>query len=268
MSDSRENLVSKIIAAGFGVLCTVLTLPISSFGQLLTAALGIFGAIGGPLLGVFTLGMLVPQANWKGAVVSLWLVLAFLLWITVGFYVYKPYIPKLPLYTDQCPSNSSLLSTSTSVLTTVTSTAMQTDSDYSNSIYALSYLWYSLLAVLATLLLGMLISWCTGMHKSMDIDPRLLCPPVAFLVKKYRGTSEIYLISPDDYLGGSISRSRETIATNVTSVADTADVKTSAKAESNTSIADLNALNSTRPRRPPRSAETPPVLQTTYTSVV
>ena len=52
-----------MLAFTFGLAITALTYPISMMGGLLQAALGIFGLLGGPVLGVFTLGMFFPNAN-------------------------------------------------------------------------------------------------------------------------------------------------------------------------------------------------------------
>lgn len=82
MSDARATNVSKFIAILFGALCFGLVFVASQLGNVLEvrvrgitfmhlyvmnasqkAALSIFGIIGGPLLGVFTLGMFFPWAN-------------------------------------------------------------------------------------------------------------------------------------------------------------------------------------------------------------
>lgn len=52
-------------ACGFGLFITALTYPVSLMGPLLQAALGLFGIVGGPVLGVYTLGMFFPCANSK-----------------------------------------------------------------------------------------------------------------------------------------------------------------------------------------------------------
>lgn len=65
ISDEKAAMWSRILSASYGILCTFLTVPISLLGQLLQAALGLFGILSGPILGVFTLGLLFPQANAK-----------------------------------------------------------------------------------------------------------------------------------------------------------------------------------------------------------
>lgn len=97
------------------------------WGGLLQASFTIFGVIGGPLFGLFTLGMFVPRGNqrvneiihfsWveqplnhflssfsKGAVLSMTCAITFLLWI--GFGGPKPPPQTLPFSTDGCSIDS------------------------------------------------------------------------------------------------------------------------------------------------------------------
>ena len=63
MNDQRATNIAKILAIAFGVLCFGLVFVAAQLGNVLEAALSIFGIIGGPLLGVFTLGIFFPWAN-------------------------------------------------------------------------------------------------------------------------------------------------------------------------------------------------------------
>ena len=65
MEEAKATLISKMLALGFGVLCFGLVFVAANLGNVLEAALSIFGIIGGPLLGVFTLGIFFPWANAK-----------------------------------------------------------------------------------------------------------------------------------------------------------------------------------------------------------
>ncbi|KAL3311961.1 Sodium-coupled monocarboxylate transporter 1, partial [Cichlidogyrus casuarinus] len=59
----KKMILSKFMGFGFGGL-TILFAYLSSFmGAAVQAALGLFGILAGPLLGIFTLGMLFPFAN-------------------------------------------------------------------------------------------------------------------------------------------------------------------------------------------------------------
>lgn len=69
-------------------------------GGLLQAALTIFGVVGGPVFGMFTLGMFTRLGNQRGAIVGLLTSLVFSLWI--GFGQPKPPIPNKVDITSNC----------------------------------------------------------------------------------------------------------------------------------------------------------------------
>jgi len=112
MSDSRATTVSKFLSAFYGVLAFVFVLVAQQLGGILQAALSILGMTGGPLLGVFTLGMLFPWSNAGGATLGLILSQSFMLWLGLGTHFAKLgghiSFPPLPFRADGCPSNVTL----------------------------------------------------------------------------------------------------------------------------------------------------------------
>ena len=65
--EERTTLILKLLALFYGFLCVALTFIVDALGSgMLQAALSIFGIVGGPLLGLFTLGMVVKSSNQLG----------------------------------------------------------------------------------------------------------------------------------------------------------------------------------------------------------
>lgn len=60
---SYEPWLTKLAACAYGLLFLALAFIAEYLGGVLQAALTIFGAVGGPLLGVFTLGLFTTYAN-------------------------------------------------------------------------------------------------------------------------------------------------------------------------------------------------------------
>merc|ERR1719412_690425 len=95
IKEEYETLLLKILAMMFGLSCIILTFIVEYLGPgVLQASLTIFGVVGGPLLGLFTLGMMTTKANQKGALTGFISSLAFLFWI--GFGHPKPSAIPLP----------------------------------------------------------------------------------------------------------------------------------------------------------------------------
>ena len=65
--NEKASFVLKILALIYGCICVAMTFLCNQLGSgMLQAAMSIFGIVGGPLLGLFTLGMLTRQGNEPG----------------------------------------------------------------------------------------------------------------------------------------------------------------------------------------------------------
>jgi solute carrier family 5 (sodium-dependent multivitamin transporter), member 6 len=169
LSDERAARLSKLLCIVFGVACLALTIVASQLGALLQAALSLFGVLGGPILGLFCLGVFIPFSNSKGAIVGTTCGLLFTIWIFTGSIAYGIKYPKKPL-TAWC--NSTL--TFDSSLLASTPIPYREISTY-EKFHSISYTWYGLLAVTVTMISGCLTSLLTGGAKK-DLDFKLLIP--------------------------------------------------------------------------------------------
>ncbi len=67
VDESLQLRFARRLTFGYGVLVILLAFVVERFGSLLEASASIFGLMGGPLLGLFLLGMLSRRANAVGA---------------------------------------------------------------------------------------------------------------------------------------------------------------------------------------------------------
>ncbi|KAL7738439.1 hypothetical protein ACLKA6_006750 [Drosophila palustris] len=143
--DSKSTLPTKIIACIYGLLCIVLAFGAGSLGGVLQASLTIFGVVGGPLLGVFTLGVCTVRSNQRGVLIGFLLGLGFAFWI--GFGGPKPKLTPLPFNTEGCELRN---------VTQVANALQGSDEEEPHYfwLYRLSYLWYCVLGFLVTTLVG------------------------------------------------------------------------------------------------------------------
>ncbi|XP_051888658.1 LOW QUALITY PROTEIN: sodium-coupled monocarboxylate transporter 1-like [Pristis pectinata] len=181
-SNTKKTLVTKLLAMIFG-LATIGLAGVASLlqGNIIQASLSIAGIIQGPILGVFTLAALFPKSNGKGAFVGLFVGLSLSLWVGIAAQIYPPadkFTGLLATSISGClPSNftTSTPMNVTPLLTTITSPNQERPSIVEN-FYSLSYLYYSPIACLSTVFVGLTISLVTG--GSEKVDPSLISPVV------------------------------------------------------------------------------------------
>lgn len=143
MIDLNSTLPTKIIACIYGLLCIVLAFGASFLGSVLQASLTIFGVVGGPLLGIFTLGVCTVRTNQRGVLLGFLLGLLFSFWI--GFGGPKPVPDQLPFSTSGCANATQVAKDA------IAESYQETEYFW---LYRLSYLWFCVLGYLITTIVG------------------------------------------------------------------------------------------------------------------
>nr|XP_061840649.1 sodium-coupled monocarboxylate transporter 1-like [Nerophis lumbriciformis] len=180
MSDRRLAWTSKALSFLFGLVCMGMAGLASLMGGILQATISIFGIIGGPLLGLFSLGLLCPVANSKGALSGLAAGLVLSLWVGIGAQIYPP-SPEmsrpLPLTTHGCNVTTldgfNWTSTGPPAHTSPMAASPGDRNLLADSWYSVSYLYFSPIGTLTTILVGLLVSLCTGGWKH-KVESRLI----------------------------------------------------------------------------------------------
>ncbi|GAB6020228.1 Sodium-coupled monocarboxylate transporter 1, variant 2 [Chamberlinius hualienensis] len=109
LSETKQAFISKIIVLSYGFLCLALTIIASQMGNVLQASLTIFNVVGGPVLGLFSLGMFCPMANEIGALTGLILGLGVSCWIGFGAALNAPYNPPAPISVSGCANVTNVI---------------------------------------------------------------------------------------------------------------------------------------------------------------
>ncbi|XP_036896307.1 sodium-coupled monocarboxylate transporter 2 [Sturnira hondurensis] len=183
LSDKLSTWISKGLCILFGVICTSMAVAASVMGSITQAAISIHGMCGGPMLGLFTLGILFPFVNWKGALGGLLTGIILSFWVAIGAFIYPAPASKtwpLSLSTNQCvPSN----------VTEFVPPVLPSRPAIADTWYSLSYLYYSTVGCLGCIAAGVIISSLTGHQSGEDIQPVLIkpvCNLFCFWSKKYK----------------------------------------------------------------------------------
>ncbi|XP_029318235.1 sodium-coupled monocarboxylate transporter 1 [Cottoperca gobio] len=182
LSEKHLSWISKGLSIMYGLLCIGMAGLASLMGGILQAAISIFGIIGGPLLGMFTLGILCPFANSKGALSGLVSGLVMSLWVGIGAQIYPPppeMSRPLSLTTEGCNFTSGSLNwTSTALpthLASITTAPVHNTDDkpvLADNWYSLSYLYFSPIGTIVAISVGLLVSLFTGGWK-LKVESRL-----------------------------------------------------------------------------------------------
>ncbi|XP_077482936.1 sodium-coupled monocarboxylate transporter 1-like [Amblyomma americanum] len=183
LTPRQEAYVTKIIAALYGLLTIGLAFVAGTVGSILKAAFAMSGALSGPLLGVFTMGLLIPPCNKKGALTGLLLGEAMCLWVVVGSLLYATSDEELlPTSVEGCtppgPAADHVLN--------VSMHRPPEEPQGLLKLYHLSHLFVPVLGFCITLGTGIIISILTG-EKRKNKDPDLY---VACIARRMTGSDE------------------------------------------------------------------------------
>nr|XP_039272969.1 sodium-coupled monocarboxylate transporter 1-like [Styela clava]XP_039272970.1 sodium-coupled monocarboxylate transporter 1-like [Styela clava] len=187
----KSLMISKILGLVLGVIVLGMTYIISAIGKMvIDLFFAVFGGIGGPLLGVYTLGMFFPWSNLYGAVVGQLIGTFFSIWISVGQIIYPPPPEKLqirPVYADECvafnSSDTALFSTADYKLnlsevdvSTIHTSTESNRPPIADSFYAISSNYTGLLGFLVTIIIGIIVSGITGFEDPKYANTDIFTP--------------------------------------------------------------------------------------------
>ncbi|XP_026670973.1 putative sodium-dependent multivitamin transporter [Ceratina calcarata] len=185
-------ITSKILAVAVGAGCIALAFIGHYLGGLLQAALTIFGVVGGPVFGMFTLGMFTRSANQRGAIIGLLISLVFSLWI--GFGQPKPPIPnKVHVSSPNCGNATAFYDYQEPSHFEY----QQRSSDSYFYLYRISYMWYCPLGSAISFLVGWIASWISNLKfgkESRELEPDLFVSILAKELrrKRLKNTNEVH----------------------------------------------------------------------------
>ncbi|KAF2901937.1 hypothetical protein ILUMI_04250 [Ignelater luminosus] len=200
ITQKQTSNILKIIVVIAGTLCTLLVFVVEHMGGVLPLALSFAGITGGPLLGLFCLGMLFPKTNAKGALYGGIGSLLFCSCMVFG----NKYYEKMgmlkdfskPLSTEGCdfyvnvtlPNNTTVSSEETPFV-----------------LFRISFWYYTAVGTIVTLVVGLIVSWFTN-RDDPPVHPDLISPVVRRWMSKEKQRS------PPDY--ASVERALELVTYN------------------------------------------------------
>ncbi|XP_047112838.1 sodium-coupled monocarboxylate transporter 2-like [Schistocerca piceifrons] len=182
ISEARASFIMKVMVALIGALCVALVFLVEKLGTLLQAGRSLSSITAGPLLGVFSLGLLFPWANGKGALVGGITSMLLVGWISVGSQTAIAggtlYFETKPTSIAGCPE-----------MPTVAPASLPRSEAF--VLYQLSYMWYTLVGCATALFVGIITSFITGATRVADVDRAFLSPAVHWLLPSQKEGAEM-----------------------------------------------------------------------------
>ncbi|XP_043798049.1 sodium-coupled monocarboxylate transporter 2-like isoform X2 [Apis laboriosa] len=176
LSEIAVSRLMKLTVVLTGILCVTLVFLVEKLGALIQAGKSLASITAGPLLGIFTLGMFFPIANSSGALVGGLISLNLVAWISFGTQAAissgKIHFPVKPVSIEGC---SESLKNHATNLSLIVETAIKEQPFF---LYRMSYLWYTWVGFLTAILVGLLVSWITGLNKCKPGDEKLYTPVI------------------------------------------------------------------------------------------
>uniref|UniRef100_A0A3P9CQ42 Solute carrier family 5 member 8 n=1 Tax=Maylandia zebra TaxID=106582 RepID=A0A3P9CQ42_9CICH len=181
LSEKKLLLISKGLSVFFGIVCVAMAGLASLMGHMMQAVSIIWGVTGGPLLGLFSLGVLCPFVNSIGGLCGLVTGLAAAVSVSIiGMISPSPPEMTRPLFlsTEGCNFTTGSSFNWTTPLPTEPSLFTTTPGQNTDDIHAVqwhspSYLYFCVIGGLTSVIVGIIISLLTGGLRE-TVDPRLM----------------------------------------------------------------------------------------------
>ncbi|XP_055538986.1 sodium-coupled monocarboxylate transporter 1 [Wyeomyia smithii] len=178
LSQRAINWIMRSVVVGVGALCAALVFVVEKMGTVLQLTMSLEAITNGPLLGTFTLGILVPWVESKSALTGGIVGVLFMSWLSLkaqyavatGAIIF----PHKQMSVEECSYNfdrSLVNATTTSLIT----------ADDIFPLFRISYMWYTFLGAAVTIVVSLGCTLVYGRNDPKTVSPDLL----AGFVRRY-----------------------------------------------------------------------------------
>lgn len=192
LSDRQTSYIMRGVVAFCGALCVGLVLVVEKLGSVLQLSMSLGAVTNGPLLGIFTMGVMVPWVHGNGAIVGGSVGLAVMAWLCFSAqaaiaagelrFVEKPVTTMGCAYTYLAAESRDMLAENATAAPNVLLGAVG-DLEEGFQIHHLSYLWYTLVGALITIVVSLLVSFALGANEPKRLERKLLAPFVRRMIR-------------------------------------------------------------------------------------
>lgn len=187
LTEKQTHYVMRFVVAIFGGICVCLVFLVEKLGTVLQLSISLSAVSNGPLLGIFTMGVLLPWIGGTAVVFGGATGLGIMAWICARAqaaiasgelsFIAKPVDTQGCGYIFMADEPLNMLA----INGTNVPIFEEPESDF--TIYHISYLWYTLFGALITITVSFIISLISGFNDPHKMDPKLFAPFVRRLLK-------------------------------------------------------------------------------------
>ncbi|GAB6027709.1 hypothetical protein CHUAL_001945 [Chamberlinius hualienensis] len=182
MSNECSLKISRLLVVFHGVVCMAMVTLAENLGGIVNAIFGISGITRGPMMGVFTVGMLLPWVTSKGAIIGFVAAMILPTWAWVGSILTSPASSHAPISVQGCTNNWTAIENAT-----IASPELSTLGQF----YSVHAFWYDTWSLATALIVALVVSKITGFQDIRQQDPDLYFPFMRkYIVKSQKHVSK------------------------------------------------------------------------------
>ncbi|XP_066587928.1 sodium-coupled monocarboxylate transporter 1-like [Prorops nasuta] len=208
-SNNKEKLaanICKLTVVVLGLVCVTLVFLMDKLGDVFQVSMTLTGVTSGAMLGLFSLGMLVPWATTKGAVTGGVVSMLLMVWMIIGAQWNMANktltYPALPVNNEGCSILETVFNVTSTLRPSTTPATVIASEEEPFFLFSISFMYYTLFGSLTVVIVGTIVSFLLGAPEISDVN-RDHFPP---LVRRF--------LPPKKYMEVSLHNVPTAIVTN------------------------------------------------------
>lgn len=189
LTEKQTHYIMRFVVAIFGGICVCLVFLVEKLGTVLQLSISLGAVSNGPLLGIFTMGVLLPWIGGTAVLCGGATGLGIMAWICARAQAAiasgELSFPTKPVDTQGCGYIFMAENAFSMVAINGTAAAPAIDEpiELDFNIYHISYLWYTLVGAMITIIVSAIVSTVSGFNNPREMDPNLFAPCIRRCLK-------------------------------------------------------------------------------------
>nr|XP_054922622.1 sodium-coupled monocarboxylate transporter 1-like [Dermacentor andersoni] len=182
ITEAAALRVTKCMAAAYGLLSIGIAFLAGATESIVHATASLVGALSGPLLAIFFLGIFFPCCRKKGAMAGILVGIAISGWQALGSIVYPRQADALPTSTAGCSNFNRTIHAGSYESPPAPSGMLR--------FYHISFMWVVLVGFLTHMIVSLVVSFVFERNEKDCVDPQYICPFIRPCMRNYARCSK------------------------------------------------------------------------------